>query len=678
MKTRKYIKQDVAPHTKLKNNHKISDDFYDYVNGIWRKQHAHILPTQTTAGIVSDIQNKINARIINHANRLISGQHLTRTNHFLSKSQIQHIKEIFTATHASLSSSNQYNMLAFQKFIGPVLVAKTKEDIVRCIGRLSAYQIPTLLSIGTSQDDYDRNYQVIKIFGSDFTLGDRQYYWNHKLGTQHFFDKYATYLKWLEKFWDIHGLDAVIGVEKRAYPWYKGAMGQESTKRIWQFSELIRSFPSLKYFFEGLTEEMPELSWKSYEYAVDKTASIHFLNKCLAEVSIEHLRSWLIVFIINNYGLYITPAIADKWHEIFQDCMLGIPKRLHEDYLWLELMKTKAPIILNEFVRDFCLDPKRRAEVAKFFKKIQEATIDLLVKTEWLDPPTREKAIHKVKNLKIDISYPMGSYKFPLAKAAANLTSDCLFHNALNLDKEDFKYNILSVVALNHTPWDNPIFVVNAHYWDYENRIFFPGGILEPPNFLMQGARGTRKNNSGRKCELGWNYGNLGATLGHEITHAFDVEGMKVTAEGIKHEWATSDDKRQYAEKVADLEAVFQKIRQDGLKLDTPYIISEAIADLGGLSIALNALKKDMEGLGWSVARKQEEIRRFFISFAYSWQQKMRPESRIRRVYIDEHPPAWTRVNYIVNHFSDWYEAFGINDGKLYIAPEERVQFFSG
>jgi putative endopeptidase len=84
-----------------------------------------------------------------------------------------------------------------------------------------------------------------------------------------------------------------------------------------------------------------------------------------------------------------------------------------------------------------------------------------------------------------------------------------------------------------------------------------------------------------------------------------------------------------------------------------------------------------MNTLGWSIKRKQEEIRWFFISYAYSWQQKMRPRARIRRIYVDEHPPAWTRVNYIVNQFSDWYESFGINNGKLYLAPEDRVQFFS-
>ena len=666
MKTRKHIKG--LPIPLLKKSIKPSDNFYDYVNGKWRET-AHILPTNATAGIVPSMQNKMNKCIIVAAKKLMYSSNIpARTNHFLSKQQIEYIKHIFRTTYKTLNAKND---LAFQKFIAPILVANSKEDLLRCIGGLCAYQVPTLISIGTSQDNYDRNYQLIKLFGTDFTLGDRQYYWNHSLGTEEFFKKYDNYLGWLEKYWGVEGLSRVAHIEKKVYSWYKKSVGQEPSGRVWSYSEIIKGFPVLKEFFEGIKAETPELEWDTYEYTIDKTATIHFLNKCLNELSLPEMRAWLIVFVINNYGLYVAP---DKWHQIFQESMLGVPKRLKGDDLWLEMMKTKAPIILNEFVRDFCLDPKRRDKVGKFFKKIQTSTVDILEKTEWLDPPTSEKAINKVNKLRIDISYPMGYYKFPLAKACRQVTHDNLISNVLTLDKEDFKYNILSVVALNHTPWDNPVFVVNAHYWDYENRIFFPGGILEHPNYIMQ----TRKNKGVRNhTHLGWNYGNLGATLGHEITHAFDVEGMKVDHNGLKHEWATNDDKRQYAEKVKKLEGVFNKIHQDGLKLDAPYIISEAIADLGGLSIALHALKTEMEALGWSVPRKQEEIRAFFISFAYSWQQKMRPESRIRRVYIDEHPPAWTRVNYIVNHFSDWYEAFGIQDGKLYIPPEERVQFFS-
>jgi putative endopeptidase len=438
---------------------------------------------------------------------------------------------------------------------------------------------------------------------------------------------------------------------------------------------LIESFPFIKYIFKGLELASPSIKWGSYKYAVDKTATFHLINKCLSDLTMNEWKAWLSIFTINNYYPYISPQTALVYHNLFGKTMTGLPASKKGDDLWLEVLKTKASIPLNEFTREFCLSPKRRKEVIGFFKKIQNSTIDILNQTEWLDPPTREKAINKVESLKVDISYPKGSYQFPLARIADELCNHSLIENILILDKADFEYNIVGVRAKRHTPWDNPVFVVNAHYWDYENRIFFPGPILEAPNFLLSGQtrKKTRANHN-----LGWNYGNLGATIGHEITHAFDVEGMRVDDIGLKHEWATNDDKNQYAKKVKDLQNIFKSIKQDGLQLDASYIISEAIADLGGLSISLYALKKEMNTFGWSIKRKQEEIRWFFISYAYSWQQKMRPMARIRRVYVDEHPPAWTRVNYIVNQFSDWYESFGINNGKLYLAPEDRVQFFSG
>ncbi len=668
-----------APAIYFKKNIYPGNDFYRYVNGKWLES-AHLPPTAHSAGVTHTMQKRFDSCMIHTAKKLIRAASLPRGNGFLSQEQKKHIRKILQATHEStekFSHSCNNNNIAISRLLSQINSIETKEDIAYTIGYLNAYQIPNLINIGTSQDSYDRNFQVVKFFMGDYSLGDRQYYWNSEFGTTDLFENYESYLKKIGSIWNIENLVNVPKLERKAHRLHQDSVGQSESTKVWTKTRLLETFPILKPLFDALIETVPTIDWSSIEYSIDKTATIHFLNKCIESFSIEEWKIWFNIFVLNFYAPYICPNSARIYHEFFGKALTGLPRAKTGDELWLEVLKTSCPIILNEFCREWCIDLRRRKEVQYFFRRIQKSTLDILNDTEWLDPPTRNKAVEKVRELNIDISFPQGSYKFPIAKVADALQGNSLIEDIIELNRADFEYGIKAVYAANHTPWDNPVFAVNAHYWDYENRIFFPAAILEPPNFLMKGTRKASRSED-YSHRLGWNYGNLGATLGHEITHAFDLEGMRVDQDGLRHTWATRDDQNQYKKKVEHLESFYKKVRQDGLKLDTPYIISEAIADLGGLAIALHALKKEMNEQGWSTLRKQEEIRWFFIAYAYSWQQKMRPMARIRRVYVDEHPPAWTRVNYIVNQFTEWYEAFSVRGGDLYVSPENRVQFFSG
>jgi putative endopeptidase len=103
--------------------------------------------------------------------------------------------------------------------------------------------------------------------------------------------------------------------------------------------------------------------------------------------------------------------------------------------------------------------------------------------------------------------------------------------------------------------------------------------------------------------------------------------------------------------------------------------LSENIADLGGLAIALDALKRKMYGL--TKEQQQKEIRDFFIAYAVTWRTKERREQAIYRLFTDVHAPAELRVNLIVNQFADFYELFDVKPGdELYIDPKDRIHIF--
>jgi predicted metalloendopeptidase len=179
-----------------------------------------------------------------------------------------------------------------------------------------------------------------------------------------------------------------------------------------------------------------------------------------------------------------------------------------------------------------------------------------------------------------------------------------------------------------------------------------------------------------KEC-LGWNYGSLGAIVGHEITHAFDELGKEYNEKGVQESWWTAHDMREYSKRTKALVALFSKQTIRGMHVNGASTLSENIADLGGLGIALDALRLSLRAKGFSEAQEKKELCNFFSSYAVSWRTKERPQRHLQNLILDKHAPVEFRVNLIVSQFDEWYEAFGVGPShSLYIPPEDRIRIF--
>jgi putative endopeptidase len=176
----------------------------------------------------------------------------------------------------------------------------------------------------------------------------------------------------------------------------------------------------------------------------------------------------------------------------------------------------------------------------------------------------------------------------------------------------------------------------------------------------------------GRK---GWNYGGLGAVIGHEITHAFDQEGKEYGPSGRQESWWTAADREAYDERTKEIVRLYGQAKVMGRPVNGAATLDENLADLGGLAIALDALHRELVGV--SEEQKRQEIRDFFVAYAVSWRTKEHAERRLQRLILDKHAPIELRVNLVVSQFEEWYEVFGVHtEDTLYIPPEERIRIF--
>jgi putative endopeptidase len=205
----------------------------------------------------------------------------------------------------------------------------------------------------------------------------------------------------------------------------------------------------------------------------------------------------------------------------------------------------------------------------------------------------------------------------------------------------------------------------NAYYRPETNEITFPAAILQPPYFDPA-------------ADAGANYGAIGATMGHEMSHGFDDQGRKSDAVGKLRDWWTKEDGEKYEAQAAKLVNQYDAYEPlPGLHIKGAQTLGENIADLAGLTLAYDAYKLSLGGRPAPVIDGLTGDQRFFLAYAQSWETIYRPE-RLRDLLVkDVHSPAEFRVNGVVRNLDAWYVAFDVKPGdKLYLAPAQRVRLW--
>ena len=203
---------------------------------------------------------------------------------------------------------------------------------------------------------------------------------------------------------------------------------------------------------------------------------------------------------------------------------------------------------------------------------------------------------------------------------------------------------------------------VNAVNLPLQNALNFPAAILQPPYFDPA-------------ADAAYNYGSIGATIGHEISHSFDDQGSQFDAEGRLANWWTKEDFAHFKAAGEALAAQFDAYRPfPDLAVNGQQTLSEYIADVAGLLAAYDAYRLSLGGKPDVVKEGFSGDQRFFISYGQSWRDKIRDQELRRRIATDGHAPDQYRAA-VVRNLDSWYDAFSVHPPqKLYLAPPDRVR----
>jgi putative endopeptidase len=269
---------------------------------------------------------------------------------------------------------------------------------------------------------------------------------------------------------------------------------------------------------------------------------------------------------------------------------------------------------------------------------------------EILGEETRAKAILKLSTMGVKMGYP-DKVRALYDKLVFN-PDDSLFDIVLSLKaiRELDSYDKLDKPTEPEN-WAMPGHMVNACYDPFVNDITFPAAILQAPFYSLKQTRSE-------------NLGGIGAVIGHEISHAFDSNGAKCDENGNINDWWTAEDFKRFEAKVNEMIEQFDGIELPQGRVNGAFIVSENMADNGGMSVTLDIMSRT-DGASY------EE---YFYNWAKVWCRKGRPEYLKMLLAVDVHGPAVLRANMPPRNFKEWYETFGVTENdQMYIAPEKRI-----
>jgi len=632
------------------------DNFYLYVNSSWIKK-THIPGSSVSYSVNDEIQDQIDEKLF----EILRDCEIFASKGINAKgSKIRDIigRLILSSMRFKVQKNSQ--ILLKQK-IQNLHCIRSVEDIGEVLGYLCKHSIPTILETYLQLERTEDDTCIYNLVIKDGMLGlpNDSYYKATAPGKLRTLYSYIKLVKKVCKILDIEDLSNVIPIEALFSAHIENCSLEDPNKSLFKGVELVKKFPNFPWraFFQSYGIE----NFLENKFRISSVNYIRVLEESISTVSFEQWKQLFTLHTIFHALPFLPPPFDDIYFDFFEKSLRGQKKKISQNYLTLHIVQNYLSIPLSILFKDKYLEDSLKKDATKFIKTVQDSAIKQIESNSWLETKTKSRATKKIRDMVISIGW---ADKYPVLYVPT-LHTDNLLYNiyALSSSKTFQDIQLLNKKTRPGVIWNEPNFLVNAYYYNEINEFVVPSGILMYPFF-------DRK-----KISTGWNYGGLGAVIGHEMVHAFDEDGKNYDEKGVFKYWWSKKDLRKFRSFSKKLVDLYSSSKIYTISINGKKTLSENLADLGGLSIALEALKKEISSLNDS--EKKEELKQFFISYAVSWRTKEEKQKVLQSLFMDAHAPPEFRVNNIVVHFDEWYYAFDIQvSNKLYIPVEERIRVF--
>jgi endothelin-converting enzyme/putative endopeptidase len=506
-----------------------------------------------------------------------------------------------------------------------------------------------MFGFGSGQDFEDSNSMIAFVNAGGLGLPDRDYYTKTDPKSVEIRQKYVEHVARMLKFL---GLDAgaaqIMAMETD--------LAKASLTRVEQ-----RDPYKLKHKLTvaQLAALAPSFDWTAYIQArglrnppvlnVSQPEFIKQLEVQLKSRSLDDWKTYLRWHVLHASAPYLASRYVNENFEFYAKYLRGVPQLQPRWKRCVQLVDHQLGEALGEEFVARTMTPETKVRTLEMTKQVEAAMASEIKELPWMGPETRKQALVKLYAVVNKIGYPdkwrdYSSILIDRTGFAGNVRRATEFESRRDLAKIG--------KPVDRTEWDMTPPTVNAYYDPQMNDINFPAGVLQPPLFDL-------------KMDDAPNYGNTGATIGHELTHGFDDEGRQFDAQGNLRDWWTKEDAAEFEKRTRCIEEQYAQYTViDDIKINSKLTLGEDVADLGGTLLAYIAWTRATESKKLQPIDGFTPDQRFFIGMAQWACGSERPESKRAHAITDPHSPNEFRINGVVANIPEFGKAFACKPGQ--------------
>ena len=642
----------------LSKNIKPQDDFYKFINENWEKR-TQIPSTKPAWGSFTELFEKNQ----DFLKEMINGLKKKK----LSENSDE--KKILTLynSYSDMKRRNKEGISPLKKDLDRINAIKNIKDFEKYTIEVTKEGGGTLYSWGVGPDLNSSKDNAVYLGSAGLGLS-KDYYQKETEENKKIIQEYTKYISDMLSYLGEKNTEEkakkIVEFEKQMA---KTLLTNEEShdikkrnnpRKVDELSKIVKNIDLKNYLKQsGVNTDKVIISQLKYYENLDK-----FLN----DTNMDVIKDYLKFHLISSASGLLSDKLAERKFAFYGKYLNGQKEREILEKRALNFVSGTLGEMVGKVYVEQKFPPEAKENAKEMVSYIFKAFRNRIENLTWMSSETKKKALEKLGKVTVKIGYPDKWRNFD--ELIIN-EKDNLYTQLEGISKWSYKEELKKVgKPVDKTEWFMSANTVNAYYSPTGNEIVFPAGILQFPFYDY------------KDLGPGSNFGGIGAVIGHEITHGFDVSGANFDGDGNVKDWWSKEDKKKFdtvTEKLAEQFSGYSVA--PNVNVNGKFTLTENIADLGGVNIAFDALQlylkdhpeKNIKENGYT----QNEL--FFMNFGRIWRQKATEEYLKNLVKSDPHSPNYFRVNGLLINIDAFHDTFKTKkEDKLYKEPKDRIKIW--
>ena len=631
------------------------NNFMEYVNGNWIKSN-EIPADKSRYGTFDILRDNAEDEVKGIIEEAAAGA-------FEKGSDQQKLGDLY-ASYMNIEKRNEIGITPLKKEFDKIDAIGDYKALNTYFAYANKMRISVPMGMYVWQDYKNPEVYTVYISQSGLGMPDKEYYLKTDERSEEIKAKYQDHVG---KMFDLAGVangksaaETVMELETKLA---EKQMDKEDTR------DRVKNYNM--FSFDALADMMPEFNFQSYlkeagiagqeQIAVMTLEYCKALDTIIATTDLDTWKTYLKWSVIDAKAGQLNEDLDQQNFEFYSKELRGTEEQRP---MWRRAVSTVngnlGELVGQIYVKKY-FPPAAKQRMEALVANLMIAYESSIKELDWMSLQTKKEALDKLNKFVPKIGYPDVWKTYDI-----DIDPDDLYGNLERAIVMEYERSFSKLgQPIDRDEWGMTPQTVNAYYSATKNEIVFPAAILQPPFFDLQ-------------AEDAVNYGGIGAVIGHEIGHGFDDSGSTFDGDGAMRNWWTETDTEKFKERTNALVAQYDAFEVlPDVNVNGEFTLGENIGDLGGLSIALKAYQRSLNGQTPQRMDGFTADQRVFIGWAQVWNGKSRDEALRAQVGTDPHSPREFRVNGVVRNVPEFYEAFKVQKtDSLYLAPEERVKIW--